>query len=155
MNSEKEVNLERVKHNHHLINTLRSENNSLHRRVTQEFTLLQHQSAETIKHLQSELEQAQELRTTYERDVSALRQKAEIFEQTLDKEKKAHNQNMMSNHNIINKLGAELENMKTELQDREAASEEKSSVWKMMQHTLKLKKQQKGKRSKNTSKTCN
>ncbi|XP_016524881.1 myosin-4-like [Poecilia formosa] len=123
MNCAKELNLERAKHDHHLINTLRSEKNSLNQRTSQEFTFLKQQSTEAIQHLQSELEQArvsyQELRTTYERDVSALRQKAELFEQALDKEKEAHSQNMKSKINMINKLGAELEKMKTALQDRE------------------------------------
>ncbi|XP_008435680.1 trichohyalin-like [Poecilia reticulata] len=123
VNCAKELNLERAKHDHHLINTLRLEKNSLNQSASQEFALLRQQSTEAIQHLQSELEHArvsyQELRATYERDVSAMRQKAELFEQALDKEKEAHSQNMKSNLDKINELGAEMENMKTALKDRE------------------------------------
>ncbi|XP_043967398.1 microtubule-associated tumor suppressor 1 homolog A-like [Gambusia affinis] len=98
--------------------------------------------------LQQELDQIktryEELQSKYEGDVSALRQQAEIFKQEVDKEMKAQSQKMMRDQKIISELGAEkdslqkqltvlqqrycscevnyeteLENVKTELQDRD------------------------------------
>ncbi|KAM4564196.1 uncharacterized protein V3H82_013219 [Fundulus diaphanus] len=148
MNREKEAHSERAKNDLQLINDLKAEKDNLHQKMTQEFGFLQQQSAENMKHLQRELEQVkvsyQDLKTRYELDVSAHRQQAEVFEQELDQQIKAHSQKMSDNQKFINQLGAEkdalhqqltvlqqqfsdcevhykteLENLKAELQDRD------------------------------------
>ncbi|MEQ2293360.1 hypothetical protein AMECASPLE_032527 [Ameca splendens] len=121
MNRDKEANLERAKNDLQLINDLKAEKDILHQKMAQEFAFLEQQSAKTVKHLQSELEQVkalhQELKNMNEMDVFALRQQAEIFHQELDKEIKAHSQKMRNNLKIINKLGAEKEALHQQLTD--------------------------------------
>ncbi|XP_043952913.1 cingulin-like protein 1 [Gambusia affinis] len=116
---EKEGHLKTPNNDLELTEELRAEKDSLNQRMAQEFTFLQQESEEARKRLQSELEQIkvsyQQLKAAYERDVSALREQAQIFKQGVDKEIKALSQNSMRALKIINDLGAEKDNLQKQL----------------------------------------
>ncbi|XP_027894894.1 centrosomal protein of 131 kDa-like [Xiphophorus couchianus] len=106
---------EKLKQTQKLFENLRAEKDDLREQMSKEIACLQ----KTEKSLQSELEEIkvsfQDLKATYERDVSALREEAQIFKEGADKEIKALSQKTMRDLKIINELGAEKDNLQKQL----------------------------------------
>ncbi|XP_054882453.1 centriolin-like [Poeciliopsis prolifica] len=106
---------EKLEQNEKRFEKLRAEKEDLQRQMSQEIDNFR----ETESLLRSELEQTkdshQKLMATYERDVSALREQAQIFKQYVDKEVNALSYKLMRDLKIIDELESEKDQLQKQL----------------------------------------